>query len=85
MNGHCPKDIVTSIVYTNNHGKNVLIFSLFSEYVCLMELQNTRVIKLSCRLRFFTKLLIFLLFLFNLFLLNDLIKNVKSCVDVILF
>ena len=33
MNGHCFKDIVTSIVYTYNHGKYfVLIFSLFREY-----------------------------------------------------
>ena len=38
MNGHCSKDKVTSIVYnTTIENTFVLIFSLFMEYVCLME------------------------------------------------
>ena len=35
MNGHCSKDIVTSIFYIEN--TFALTFSLFREYVCLME------------------------------------------------
>ena len=66
MNGHCSKDIITSIIYTYNHGNIfVLIFSLFREYVCLMEFF------------FLRDSLFFLLFLFNLFLFNDLINTCK--------
>ena len=46
-----------------------------------------RVVKQSWRTRFFflRNCLFFLLFLFHLFLFNDLINKVKKCFDVLLF
>ena len=37
MNGHCSKDIVTSIVYTDNHRKYFCINIPFVEGVCLFD------------------------------------------------
>ena len=37
MNGYCSKDIVTSIVYTYNHGKYFCIDILFVWGVCMFD------------------------------------------------
>ena len=37
MNGHCSKDILTSIVYTYNHGKYFHINILFVSGVCMFD------------------------------------------------
>ena len=37
MNGHCSKDIVTSTVYTYNHGKYFCINILFVYGVCMFD------------------------------------------------
>ena len=37
MNGHCSKDIVTSIVFTYNHGKCFCINILFVWEVCMLD------------------------------------------------
>ena len=37
MNGHCSKDIVTSIVYTYNHGKKFCNNIIFVWGVCMFE------------------------------------------------
>ena len=49
MNGHCSKDIVTSIVYTYNHGKYVCINILFVYlFVCVEVLRPSQRLR-SCR------------------------------------
>ena len=71
MNGHCSKDIVTSIVYTYNHGKYFCINILFVQRVCMFdglaehEVAEREVAESDCFFFFFfffffTKLLIFL-------------------------
>ena len=68
MNGHCSMDIVTSIVYTYNHGKKFCITILFVWGVCMFdgiaehEVAEREVAGRDCFFFFFffTKLLIFL-------------------------
>ena len=88
MNGHCSKDIVTSIVYTYNRGKYFCINILFVLGVCMFdgiaehEVAEREVAERECFFVFFLLFFFFFffffyeiayLFLFNLFLFNDLI------------
>ena len=66
MNGHCSKDVVTTIVYTYNHGKYFCINILFVYGVCMFDGIAEHEV---------TEHDFFLLFLFNLFLFNSLINK----------
>ena len=66
MNGHCSKDIVTSIIYTYNHGKYFCINILFVYGVCMFdgiaehEVAKREAAEPIVLVFCFTKLLIFL-------------------------
>ena len=58
MKGLCSKDIVTSIVYTYNHGKYFCINIFFVKGICMFDgIAENEVAERAC---FLTKLLIFL-------------------------
>ena len=65
MNGHCSKDIETSIVYTYNHGEYFCINILFVKGVCMFdgitehEVAERKVAERDCFLVFFYEIAYF--------------------------